>query len=351
MDSNYEFLGKLEKHLNKIIYENHVYVYAGHTYFGSTLIKNKYNGKRIIIKPSDSTLAIGGKKIQDYISKTITYKGYKINNYIFIANSFKEVASRIARSNKRITLISVNLNEKQIKVIGAMNIDTNILNLFIEFADSINFSISYDFEGLLKHKPVDKIENNKKEDNKIVNTIKADSNVTLIEKRVENPIVFFSYSWDNDEHRFWVLKLAAELIKNGIDVLIDEWNLDTFNNDLNHFMEYGIINSHKVIIICTPRYAEKANKREGGVGIENTIINGEFFDKSKENKFIPIIRKYEDKLTDSLPSYIKTKFSIDFSRDDEFRSKFDELLRKILNIPKYQKPVLGKIPKLTSSEI
>ena len=116
-------------------------------------------------------------------------------------------------------------------------------------------------------------------------------------------------------------------------------------------MESGIRSSEKVIMICTPEYAEKANERKGGVGVENTIITGEFYDKSKENKFIPIVRKYEKKLSDSLPSFLKTKYSIDFSKDAEFRSKLEELERKILNIPRFKKPELGTLPKLTSHEI
>jgi len=335
MEDIYDFLNDFESFLREK-FKNDVLVYARHTYLGSMLLKNSTNNKRLLLKPSDSTLPIGGKRIQDFIAKSPTFKGYKVDNYIFIARVYKEISYRLAKSKKRLTLVAVDFEEKQIKINGAMNVELNILNLFIEFSEAINFSISYDFEGLLKHQGFDR---------------KSEKTITQIEKRLTNPVIFFSYSWDNEEHRFWVLKLASELIKNGIDVLIDEWDLDKYNNDLHQFMESGIRDSDKVILVCTKQYAQKANERAGGVGVENTIITGEFYDKSKENKFIPIVREYDKKITDSMPSYLKTKYSIDFSKDDEFRTKFEELIRKILNVPRFKKPTLGNLPSLKSNEI
>ncbi|NOQ27720.1 MAG: TIR domain-containing protein [Bacteroidales bacterium] len=335
MNSIYDFLEEFEVYLNRKINED-VWVYSGHTYFGSLLIKNLVDKKRIILKPSDSTLPVGGKRIQDFMAKTPTFKGHTIDNYIFITRLFKHIAERLAKANKQLTLISVDFKNKSIIVSGSMNIDLNILNHIIEFSNHLKYSISYDFEGLLKHQGFDKKEN------------KA---ITQIQERQDNPKVFFSYSWDDDEHRFWVLKLASDLIKNGIDVLIDEWDLDKFNNDLHQFMETGIRESDKVIIICTPNYANKANNRIGGVGVENTIITGEFYDKKKSNKFISIIRKYDKNLTDSLPSYLKTKFSLDFTEAKQYKLKQEELIRKILNISRYKKPKLGNLPNLKSDEI
>jgi hypothetical protein len=335
MENIYDFLEELEIFLTQKA-KDEIWLYSGHTRYGSILIKNSINNKRIMLKPSDSIHAIGASRIEDFIAKTPTYKGYNVDNYIFIANIFNVISNRIAKTNKQITLVSVDIDNKQIQINGSMNIDLNILNVFIEFADFKKFSISYDFEGLLRRQGFNK---------------KEEITITPIEERTASPTVFFSYSWDNEDHKLWVLRLAAELIRNGIEVLIDEWNLDKYNNDLHFFMESGIRSSEKVIMICTPEYAEKANERKGGVGVENTIITGEFYDKSKDNKFIPIVRKYEKKLSDSLPSFLKTKYSIDFSKDPEFRSKLEELERKILNIPRFKKPELGTLPKLTSHEI
>ena len=39
------------------------------------------------------------------------------------------------------------------------------------------------------------------------------------------PEVFISYSHDNEEHKQWVLQLATRLRLNGVDIILDRWNL------------------------------------------------------------------------------------------------------------------------------
>ncbi|KOR11183.1 hypothetical protein ABW55_15655 [Acinetobacter sp. C15] len=37
--------------------------------------------------------------------------------------------------------------------------------------------------------------------------------------------LFISYSWSSSEHEEWVLELAENLIKDGIDIALDKWEL------------------------------------------------------------------------------------------------------------------------------
>ena len=39
------------------------------------------------------------------------------------------------------------------------------------------------------------------------------------------PKVFVSYSHDSDLHKGWVLTLATRLVANGVNVLLDQWDL------------------------------------------------------------------------------------------------------------------------------
>jgi len=170
-----------------------------------------------------------------------------------------------------------------------MNIERTLLNTLIEFSESIKFESNFDYEGILRHQGfIDGVQQVKK-----------------VEEPISSPTVLISYSWDSEEHKLWVLKLSADLIRSGVRVVIDEWDLLKYQNDLHVFMESGIRESHYVIMVCTPNYAQRANIREGGVGIENTIITGEFYDKNKAGKYIPIVRNYSDRITDSLPTYLK----------------------------------------------
>ncbi|MFW9876760.1 MAG: toll/interleukin-1 receptor domain-containing protein [Candidatus Thorarchaeota archaeon] len=331
----YDLLQDLEDFLISK-YKPEIWVYNRKNYYGALLIKNSGNDKRLLIKASDSINPLGGSRIEKTIYKTSTFRGYEIDNYIIIARTFKDNAKRLAKVNRELTLISVDEENLGLTIFGSMNIDLNILNYFVEYSNERGISISYDFEGLLKHQGFD---NNKQK------------TITQIEERQANPSVFFSYSWDSESHKFWVLKLASDLIKNGINVIIDEWDLEKYRDDLKYFMESGIREADKVILICTPNYAQKTNNREGGVGVENTIITGEFYDKSKSNKYLTIVKDYKQEFTECLPSYLKTKYAIDFNISNNYKQKFDELIRKILNIPKYKKPKLGKLPNLKSDEI
>ncbi len=72
------------------------------------------------------------------------------------------------------------------------------------------------------------------------------------------PKVFISYSHDSEEHKAWVADLARFLISNGIDVVIDAWNLRR-GEDIPKFMEDGLSSADRVLMICTERYVEKAD--------------------------------------------------------------------------------------------
>ncbi|MCA6070321.1 MAG: toll/interleukin-1 receptor domain-containing protein [Endomicrobium sp.] len=97
------------------------------------------------------------------------------------------------------------------------------------------------------------------------------------------PKVFISYSRGTEQHEDRVLKLARELVENGIDVKIDKWDIQPGQN-LHKFMEEMVNNNdiNKVLVICNKLYADKANDRKGGVGIETDII--------KLQKYMVILR-------------------------------------------------------------
>jgi hypothetical protein len=76
---------------------------------------------------------------------------------------------------------------------------------------------------------------------------------------------FISYSHDSEGHKNWVRSLAEYLLENGIDVVLDQWDV-AIGDDLPAFMEQAIRNTDRVIAICTDAYVAKANSGAGGVG-------------------------------------------------------------------------------------
>ena len=154
------------------------------------------------------------------------------------------------------------------------------------------------------------------------------------------PKVFISYSHDSQNHKKWILDFATRLRQNGIDAIIDQWELKP-GDDLPSFMERNLKDADFTLMICTDKYVEKANEGSGGVGYEKMIITSELLSNIDNNKIIPIIKQYG---THSVPTFLKTKKYIDFSKDKSYEYSFDDLLRTLHQSPLFKKPDIGNNP-------
>lgn len=159
------------------------------------------------------------------------------------------------------------------------------------------------------------------------------------------PKVFISYSWDDDPHRAWVRELATRLRTNGVDVTLDQWHLAP-GDQLPEFMEGAIRTNDFILIICTPRYKEKSDGRQGGVGFEEDIITAEVLTNRNHRKFIPILRN--GAWAKAAPSWLSGKYRIDLSGEPYSDQQYTELLETIYN-QRTQAPPLGVPPSLQSS--
>jgi predicted transcriptional regulator len=154
------------------------------------------------------------------------------------------------------------------------------------------------------------------------------------------PRVFISYSHDSADHKQWVLEFATTLRDRGVDTILDQWDLKP-GDDLPEFMEQNLESADYAIMICTKRYVKKANAGEGGVGYEKMIMTSSSLKKISNNKVIPIVRENGEP---KVPTFLKTKLYIDFSKDEDIEFALDELLRVVLNAPLFKKPEIGKNP-------
>jgi len=154
------------------------------------------------------------------------------------------------------------------------------------------------------------------------------------------PKVFISYSHDSLEHKKWVNELATKMRNNGIDASLDQWELMP-GDDLPHFMETHLAKSDKIIMVCTENYVKKANEGKGGVGYEKMIITSNLLQSIDENKIIPIVRQSG---TSTIPTFLKTKLYLNFSKKSDFEYGFDELIRTIHKSPILKKPEIGNNP-------
>ncbi|MDX6406706.1 MAG: hypothetical protein QOH70_4161 [Blastocatellia bacterium] len=159
------------------------------------------------------------------------------------------------------------------------------------------------------------------------------------------PKVFISYSWTSDEYADWVKNLAEKLRSNSVDVVLDRWRLRP-GQDKYAFMEQMVTDSEikKVLVMCDKRYAERADRREGGVGTESTIISQEVYNQVDQEKFIPLITERGPNGEVYLPLFIKSRIYIDLSDPNLFERGFEDLLRTLTGRPASEEPPLGKPP-------
>ena len=157
----------------------------------------------------------------------------------------------------------------------------------------------------------------------------------------EVPKVFISYSWDNEDHKEWVKNLAEKLRNDGINAILDVWELAP-GDHVTHFMEEKIRESKYVLIICTPSYREKSNCRQGGVGYEDSVMTAEIYQEENHRKFIPILAK--DSCKDAKPSWLTGKLHVDLSTNESYERGYLELTATLLGERPTAPPVQRRSP-------
>lgn len=155
------------------------------------------------------------------------------------------------------------------------------------------------------------------------------------------PRVFVSYSHDSQEHKDWVLGLATRLVANGVDVVLDQWDL-TLGSDLPRFMENGLTSADRVIAVCSEIYTQKANAGLGGVGYEKMILTAQLMQNISSDRIVPIIPSNAS--TTPMPVFLGSRLYVDFRDGLAYEAKYGELLRDLHGRQISPRPPLGPNP-------
>ena len=161
---------------------------------------------------------------------------------------------------------------------------------------------------------------------------------------LDKPKVFISYSHTSEDHKLKVSALARRLLSDGIDVVLDQWELYP-GHDKYDFMERISKDQtiNKILIICDSGYQQKADNNEGGVGIEGQIIRPDVYHNSHEEKYIPILFEKSSKGLPCLPVFLRGRIYIDLTIKD-FSIEYEKLVREIFENRRHRKPDIGKPP-------
>lgn len=163
------------------------------------------------------------------------------------------------------------------------------------------------------------------------------------------PKVFISYSWSSQQHQELVLHWAEQLMADGVDVVLDIFDLKE-GQDKFAFMERMVTDPSvtHVLVVCDRQYAEKADTRRSGVGTESQIISKEVYEKVEQSKFIPIVCEFFNDSEPYLPTFLKSRIWIDFSSPEAANENWERLIRLLFGKPLHEKPKFGKPPAYIS---
>jgi small GTP-binding protein len=150
------------------------------------------------------------------------------------------------------------------------------------------------------------------------------------EQKTAPPETFVSYAWGVPEHERWVEKrLAADLQKAGIDVVLDRWHNAQIGASVARFVE-RIEKSDCIVVIGTPAYRRKYENKDTRTGYvvaaEVDLIHNRLLGTEPQKQSVLPLLLGGDK-ADSLPPLLHGRVYADF-RDEAayFATAFDLIL-------------------------
>ncbi|WP_445322124.1 hypothetical protein [Paenibacillus sp. FSL F4-0087] len=103
--------------------------------------------------------------------------------------------------------------------------------------------------------------------------------------------------------------------------------------NLNQMMVNAIKNNDYVIVVLTENYRNRADSFQEGVGFEAEILLGQNH----------IVMRHSGDFDNVFPTYFRNYYAIDFSDDNQFEKRFDELVHRIYRHNSYKKAPLGSM--------
>lgn len=157
---------------------------------------------------------------------------------------------------------------------------------------------------------------------------------------MSSPSAFIMYTHDDENYEDWVRALAGRLRTEGIDVMLDQYDL-RLGDPMAHFMEKGIAEADFVVILVSNGFALKADERAGGAGFETHIATSEILVSGNRRKFIPVFIKID--FTEA-PRFLRGIKGIRITNLSAYEKQYDELYETLAQQGP-EKPKLGPIKR------
>lgn len=145
------------------------------------------------------------------------------------------------------------------------------------------------------------------------------------------PRVFISHTSRTKEEEDWVVELALYLIDKGIQARLDKFHLRR-GMDLPQWMCNELALAKRVVIVSNEAYKAKADGRQGGVGWETMIIQGDLAQLPPDSTKYQVVVRSES-LSEGLPLYLKTRYAFHSKPSEAVDSFREELVKELLDLP------------------
>jgi len=158
----------------------------------------------------------------------------------------------------------------------------------------------------------------------------------VAEQKTTPPETFISYAWGMPKDERWVEKrLATDLQKAGIDVLLDRWHNAQIGASVPRFVE-RIEKSDRIIMIGTPTYRRKYENKDTRTGYvvaaEVDLINNRLLGTELQKQSVMPLLLDGDK-ADSLPPLLHGRVYADFRDEAAYFSTAFDLILSLYRLP------------------
>ena len=158
----------------------------------------------------------------------------------------------------------------------------------------------------------------------------------VTEHKIASPECFISYAWGIPEHEQWVeRRLAADLQKAGIKVVLDRWENERVGASVPRFVE-RVEGSDRVIVVGTPRYRTKYDNKEqlGGfvVAAEGDLIGKRMIGtEAAKESVAPVL--LAGTAETSFPPLLQGRVHADFRKTEDYFKTALGLFLNLYRIP------------------
>jgi hypothetical protein len=149
------------------------------------------------------------------------------------------------------------------------------------------------------------------------------------------PECFISYAWGVPEHELWVeRRLAADLQKAGVSVVLDRWENARIGANVPRFVEKAAT-SDRVIVVGTPLYRKKYDNNEPMrsfvVAAEGDLIGKRMIgSEAKKESVLPLLRDGTEET--SFPHLLHGRVYADFRQPEAYFTTMLDLLLSLFAI-------------------